>query len=109
MRHTIYGIIGLLLLCLVIYFQIRCIKLANALDKAQIEILNQSDSIDFINKQHIKTIKLYEAKISELNIQIDSLDNIKQQIIIRKDDIIVSDNISDAVLKLKENLSIWKD
>ena len=70
------------------------------------ESLEQIDSLTYINRQHLEQIKTYELKISELNSEIDSLEKIKNKIIIKKDEVVVSNDASSAANLLKKNLEL---
>ncbi len=102
-------VIGLLVCGLLIFSQIKCNKLQKQLNEERIKNLEQIDSLTYINKQHLEIIKTYELKVSELNSEIDSLEKVKNKIIIKKDEIIVSNDASSAANLLKKNLELWDD
>lgn len=66
--------------------------------------LEQFDSLNYINRIYLKQIKEYESEIKHLEKNVDSLNKIKNKIIIKRDEVIVSDNVSSAVNTLKLNL-----
>ena len=109
MKLTIKQIccIGVILACFIGIFitSIQNNKLRNELNKERINNLEQIDSLTYINQQHLKTIQLYENEVLGLKSEVDSLNKIKNKIIIKKDEVIVSDNISSAVEQLKLNLN----
>ena len=82
----------------------KCNHLRNQLNEEKMKNLEQVDSLEYANKQHLKQIKVYESQISELKMELDSLEKVKSKIIVKKDDVIVSNNVSEATKLLKENL-----
>lgn len=70
----------------------------------KIQNLEQVDSLTIINNNHLKRIKEYEYEISKLNSEVDSLYQVKNKVIIKKEKVLVSTGVSDAANKLKKNL-----
>lgn len=101
--------IGLFICGLLIFSQIKCNKLQKQLNEERINNLEQIDSLTYINKQRLEIIKTYDLKVSELNSEIDSLERVKNKIIIRRDNVIVSSDASSAANLLKTNLELWDD
>jgi len=105
-KSVIYIVVGLLICWLIIFTQIKCNKLQKQLNEEKIKRLEQVDSLNYINKQHLDKIKTYELKVSELNLELDSLQHVKNKIIVKKDGVIVSKNASIASKQLKQNLEV---
>lgn len=71
-----------------------------------IEMENKNDSYKIIIDECNKKISEYQSKDSILTYQIDSLERIKNKIIIKKDNVNVSSNFSEGVITLKSNLNL---
>ena len=103
-KNIIFLLIGLIFFIWIVFTQIKCNKLQKQLNEVKIENLFKIDSLELLNRQHLNTIHLYEAELFCLKSEVDSLEKIKQQIIVKKDGVIVSNNTTIAVKKLKDNL-----
>lgn len=108
-KEILYIVLGVLLVIWLGISQIKCNRLRNQLNEERIKNLEQVDSLYYINKQHLNAIKTYEFEVSELKSEIDSLQQLKNKIIVKKDGVIVSNNVSSAVNQLKQNLKSWND
>lgn len=108
LKEILFCTLGLVLLIWLIVSQVKCNHLRNQLNEEKMKNLEQVDSLEYANKQHLKQIKVYEYQISELKMELDSLEKAKSKIIVKKDDVIVSNNVSEATKLLKENLETWK-
>ena len=71
----------------------------------KIQNLEQVDSLTYINNQYLKRIQEWESEVENLKESVDSLQKVKNQIIVKKDAVIVSESTSAAVEQLKQNLS----
>ena len=93
--------------CVGLYIKYDNLKHETNIEK--VDYLKQIDSLILENGKHLKKIELYESELSKLKLETDSLYKVKSQIIIKRDTVIVSNDISSAVKQLKINLSKWKD
>lgn len=112
MRNIKEIIIGLLLLLLVIFSLVREVKINNL--RSEINDLKSSnielvDSLEWINHHYENEVTIHLNEVEILNQELDSLNAIKHRIIIQKDGVVVSSNISDGAELLKENISKWKN
>lgn len=108
-KQIIFFVIALILLAWIIVSQIKCNHLKKEINELKIQNLEQVDSLTYINEEHLKKIQSYEYEISKLNLEIDSLYGVKNRIIVKKDEVLVANSVSDAVDKLKKNLNRWND
>lgn len=98
-------IVGLILLLYIIISQIRYDKLKRQFNDYKINYSEQVDSLKYANQQYLQKINEYELDIIDLKNDVDSLEQLKRKVIIKKDNVIVSETISDGVEQLKDNLS----
>ena len=108
-KYILFGIISIIIILLIVIPQIKCNSLRNELNAERIKNLEQIDSLTYINREHEKLIKTYELQISEMETKVDSLKRLKNRVIIKKDEVIVSKDVSSAVNQLKSNLEKWKE
>ena len=108
-KQIIYIAIALILFIWIISSQIKCNRLKKEINQIKIQNLEKVDSLNFINNQHLKRINTYELEISKLNSEIDSLQKVKNKIIIKKDEVLVANGVSDAANNIKKNLARWND
>ena len=81
LKTIIFLGVGLILLIWLLVSQIKCANLKKQLNIERINNLEQVDSLIYINKHHLKTIREYQLQITELNNELDSLQHVKKQII----------------------------
>ena len=109
LKQIIYLVISGIILAWLIISQVRCNKLQKELNKEKINNLELVDSLTYINKIHLKNIEKLNSEISDLKYSIDSLEQIKNKIVYKKDGVIVSKDVSSGVEQLKHNLQKWSD
>lgn len=100
-----YILIGLIFILIVFGFilSVKCSKLERENIKLRIENTTTVDSIKMENEILEKDIETLSEKIINYEYKIDSLKKIKQKVII-KYKYIVSENLTEGVETLKENL-----
>ena len=108
-KYIIFGVVAALFLGWILFAEIRCNKLRKELNAEKIKNLEYVDSLTYINKEHQKNIEKYESEIIDLESAIDSLQKVKQKVIIKKEEVIVSKDASSASKLLKDNLAKWKE
>lgn len=108
-KKLLYIIVLVLLLGILIINSFRYNSIVKKLNKLKIENAVQVDSLVYINHQLEKQISTYKIEVSDLENSIDSLQQIKNKIIVKKDEIIVSKSVSEGIVKLQENLSKWNE
>lgn len=108
-KYIIFGVVSALFLGWILFSEIRCNKLRKELNAEKIKNLEYIDSLVYINREHQKNIEKYESEIIDLESAIDSLQKVKQKVIIKKEEVIVSKDASSASQLLKDNLKKWKE
>lgn len=103
-KQLLYLFVAIILIAWIVVSQIKCNKLQKEINHIRIENLEQVDSLTYINKEHLKRIDLYELEISELKSEIDSLEQVRSTIIVKRDVVVVSKSVSEASETLKHNL-----
>ena len=103
-KYILYLALGLIVFLILFINQSRYNRLQNKYNKLKIESIEQIDSLTYINREHMKKISEFELEINELENTVDSLEQVKNKIIIKKDQVIVSSTISEGVQQLKDNL-----
>lgn len=74
-------------------------------NKLKIQNTEQVDSLVYVNKTLEKQVSNYKAKVITLEEAIDSLQEVKSKIVIKKDNVVVSKSTADGVVLLQKNLS----
>lgn len=105
-NYIIAGLISILIVFGIVV-SIKCSKLEKENIKLKIENNNISDSIKIENEILNQKILLLSNDLEYYKHQVDSLNNIKQKIII-KSEYIVSHDLTDGVKLLRENLRCEK-
>lgn len=105
-NYIITGLISILIVFGIVV-SIKCSKLEKENIKLKIENNNISDSIKIENEILNRKILLLSNDLEYYKHQVDSLNNIKQKIII-KSEYIVSHDLTDGVKLLRENLRCEK-
>lgn len=108
-KQILYIAIALLLFGWIVISQMKNNSLRKEINKLKVEKTEQIDSFAVINNQHLKKIQEYEVEISDLNRSLDSLQKVKNRVVVKKDGVVVSSNMSAAVKQLKQNLNKWSD
>lgn len=106
MSRIVTYIIGFLFSILVvfgIFMSIKCSKLERENVKLKTEQNSLVDSIKMENKLLKENIDLLNYDLQQSKHKIDSLNKVKQTIIVKKE-YIVSENLTEGVKTLKENL-----
>jgi len=103
-KYILYLALGLIVFLILFINQSRYNRLQNKYNRLKIESIEQIDSLTYINREHMKKISEFELEINELENTVDSLEQVKNKIIIKKDQVIVSSTISEGVQQLKDNL-----
>lgn len=85
----------------------KCCRLEQENQRLKIDQMSISDSIKIENKMLNNTIIKLNEDLEYYKFKVDSLNKIKQQIIVKKE-YIVSEDLIDGVVKLKENLKCEK-
>ena len=80
-------------------------RLNKEYNKLKIESLEQVDSLVYVNRELEKQISNYKTEVIQLEDAIDSLQRVKNRILIKKDQVIVSKSASEGIALLQENLS----
>lgn len=109
MSRIVTYIIGFLFSILVVFgilLSIKCSKLERENIKLKTEQNSLVDSIKMENKLLKENINLLNYDLQQSKHKIDSLNEVKQTIIVKKE-YIVSENLTEGVKTLKENLK-WE-
>lgn len=93
----------LLIILIISNFQYN--KLQRELNKLKIEKIELIDSLVYMNNELEKQISDYNIKTISLEETIDSLQHVKNKIIVKRDGVVVSKSTADGVKLLQENLS----
>lgn len=108
-KKLLYAIISGVLLILLIIGNFRYNRLSKQINQIKIENIEHIDSLKYINKELEKQISTYKVEISDLENTIDSLQKVKNKILVKKDGVVVSKSVSEGIVRLQNNLSKWND
>lgn len=108
-KKLLYAIISGVLLILLIIGNFRYNRLSKQINQIKIENIEHVDSLKYINKELEKQISTYKVEISDLENTIDSLQKVKNKILVKKDGVVVSKSVSEGIVRLQNNLSKWSD
>ena len=108
-KHIFYAAVAIVLCIWIASSEIRCNKLQNELINQKMYYTEKIDSLIYSNNEHIKNIISYQDSIILLDKAIDSLNAIKNEVIVQKDGVVVSKTVSDGVELLKQNLDKWEE
>ena len=108
-RKILYLVISGVLLLLLIIGSFRYNRVVKELNKLKIETIEKIDSLVYANQEHEKQINIYKLEVETLEQEIDSLQKIKNKVLIQKDKVVVSKSASDGVEQLKKNLAKWEN
>lgn len=108
-KKLLYAIISGVLLILLIIGNFRYNRLSKQINQIKIENIEHVDSLKYINKELEKQISTYKIEISDLENTIDSLQKVKNKILVKKDGVVVSKSVSEGIVRLQNNLSKWSD
>ncbi len=108
-KKLLYAIISGVLLILLIIGNFRYNRLSKQINQIKIENIEHVDSLKYINKELEKQISTYKVQISDLENTIDSLQKVKNKILVKKDGVVVSKSVSEGIVRLQNNLSKWSD
>lgn len=104
-NYIIGGLVSILVI-FGIFMSIKCSKLERENIKLKTEQSSLIDSIKMENKLLKENINLLNYDLQQSKYKIDSLNTIKQKIIVKKE-YVVSENLTEGVKALKENLK-WE-
>jgi len=107
-KYIIFGVVTLTVLGFLIFSQVKCNKLQKQLNQERIKNLEQVDSLVYVNREHQRKIEEYQKDIISLQSAIDSLKQVKQRIIVKKEEVVISKSTSSAANLLKQNIEKWK-
>ena len=99
---------GVLLLILIVG-NFRYNRLSKEFNEFKKEYTEQVDSLTWVNHELEKQVNDYKQNVIHLEDAIDSLEHVKNKIIIQKDGVVVSKSVSDGVELLKKNLEKWEN
>lgn len=108
-KKLLYIIVSAVLLLLIIISNVRYNKVVRQLNQMKIEHAVNVDSLIYANEQLEKQISTYKIEVSDLEHEIDSLQLVKNRIIVKKNEIIVSKSVSEGIVMLQNNLSKWSE
>lgn len=108
-KSILFLIISGILLIILVINSFRYNHLSKEFNEFKKEYTEQVDSLTWVNHELEKQINEYKENVIHLETAIDSLEHIKNKIIIQKDDVIVSKSVSDGVELLKKNLERWEN
>jgi len=108
-KSILFLIISGVLLIILVINSFRYNHLSKEFNEFKKEYTEQVDSLTWVNHELEKQINEYKENVIHLETAIDSLEHIKNKIIIQKDDVIVSKSVSDGVELLKKNLERWEN
>ena len=101
-NYIIGGLVSILVI-FGIFMSIKCSKLERENIKLKTEQSSLIDSIKMENKLLKENINLLNYDLQQSKHKIDSLNKVKQTVIVKKE-YIVSENLTEGVKTLKENL-----
>lgn len=104
-KKILYVIISGILLVMLVIGNFRYNRLSKQLNQVKIENIERVDSLTYINKELEKQVSTYKIEISDLENTIDSLQKVKNKILVKKDGVIVSKSVSEGIVRLQNNLS----
>lgn len=108
-KSILFLIISGILLIILVINSFRYNRLSKEFNEFKKEYTEQVDSLTWVNHELEKQINEYKENVIYLEDAIDSLEHIKNKIIIQKDNVIVSKSVSDGVELLKKNLERWEN
>lgn len=108
-KSILFLIISGILLIILVINSFRYNRLSKEFNEFKKEYTEQVDSLTWVNHELEKQVNEYKENVIHLEDAIDSLEHIKNKIIIQKDDVIVSKSVSDGVELLKKNLERWEN
>lgn len=108
-KSILFLIISGILLIILVINSFRYNSLSKEFNEFKKEYTEQVDSLTWVNHELEKQINEYKENVIYLDAAIDSLEHIKNKIIIQKDNVIVSKSVSDGVELLKKNLERWEN
>lgn len=108
-KSILFLIISGILLIILVINSFRYNRLSKEFNEFKKEYTEQVDSLTWVNHELEEQINEYKENVIHLETAIDSLEHIKNKIIIQKDDVIVSKSVSDGVELLKKNLERWEN
>lgn len=103
-KSILYLIISGVLILIILINGFRYNRLSKELNELKIQSTHQVDSLTYINRELEKQVNGYKQDVIHLEDAIDSLQKVKNKVIIQKDNVIVSNSVSESVEQLKENL-----
>lgn len=103
-KKILYMIISIILLLLLVMANCRYNRLNKELNRLKIEATEQVDSLVYINRELQKQVDGYQTEVIHLEDVIDSLQRVKNKVILKKDEVIVSKSVSDGIVLLQKNL-----
>lgn len=108
-KKILFIVISATLLLLLIIGNFRYNSVVKQLNKMKIENAVQVDSLIYANYQLEQQVNTYKIEVSDLEHEIDSLQQVKNRIIVKKNETIVSKSISEGIVLLQNNLSKWSE
>jgi len=108
-KTILFLIISGILLLILIISNFRYNRLSKEFNEFKKEYTEQVDSLTWVNHELEKQVNEYKENVIHLEDAIDSLEQVKNKIIIQKDGVIVSKSVSDGVELLKKNLEKWEN
>lgn len=108
-KKWLYLIMSGILLIILVVSNFRYNRLNKELNKLKIESIEKIDSLTYINRELEKQVSDYKSEVIQLEDAIDSLQKVKNKIIVKKDQVLVSNSISEGITLLQENLSRWSE
>ena len=104
-KKLLYIIISVILLLILIINNFRYNRIVKQLNQMKIENTVQVDSLIYTNKELEKQVSTYKIEVSDLEREIDSLQQVKNRIIVKKNDVIISKSVSEGIVMLQNNLA----
>lgn len=108
-KKILYMIISIILLLLLVMANCRYNRLNKELNQLKIEATEQVDSLVYINRELQKQVDGYQTEVIHLEDVIDSLQRVKNKVILKKDEVIVSKSVSEGIVLLQKNLDKWSE
>lgn len=108
-KKILFIVISAALLLLLIIGNFRYNRVVKQLNKMKIENAVQVDSLIYANHQLEQQVNTYKIEVSDLEHEIDSLQQVKNRIIVKKNETIVSKSVSEGIVLLQNNLSKWSE
>lgn len=108
-KYTLFGVVSAILIGFIVFTQVRYNKLQKELNEEKHKNLERIDYLENQNKEYQKNIEKYQSDIIDLESAIDSLNKVKQKVIVKKEEVIISKDVSSAANLLKDNLQKWEN